>query len=103
MNDEKHRKRTEADVLTVQMLECNRMVWLCDNLRKALFTYRTQLLDDETACTFYRFERYVNRMYEAVMCEFGKKKCEILNQMTGDNVKFPTKHRREGDWKEEEE
>ena len=91
MNEEIHRKRTEADNLTVQMLECNKMVRLCSDLRDSLNFYRTPLLDDETARMFLRFEKYVDGMYESIMDEFKKKKCEVLNQMTGDRVEYPTK------------
>lgn len=89
MNEEMQRKRTEADSLTVQMLECNKMVRLCSDLRDSLNLYRTPLLDDETARMFLRYEKYVNGMYESIMDEFKKKKCEVLNKMTGDKVKYP--------------
>lgn len=91
MNEEMQRKRTEADILTVQMLECNKMVRLCSDLRDSLNFYRTPLLNDETARMFFRFEKYVDGMYESIMDEFKKKKCEVLNQMTGDKVEYPAK------------
>lgn len=80
--------RTRADILTVQMLECNKMVWLCNDLRNSLNFYRTPLLDEETARMFLRFEKYVEGMCESIKDEFKKKKCEVLNQMTDDKVEY---------------
>jgi hypothetical protein len=87
-------KRTKADNLIVQMLECNKMVRLCSDLRDSLNFYRTPLLDYETARMFLRFEKYVEGMYESIMDEFKKKKCEVLNQMTGEKVKYPIKEKK---------
>lgn len=87
MDETKQITETEADLMVERVLMTNRLLWLVDDLEKAILIYITPMLDRETARKFNNYANYIENMRKEVKKEFQNAFIDLKANMSIDRAK----------------